>query len=94
MSENAGDGTGAPGAAGPGAGVSGADAGAPGAPEPVGPGENAAAGGHTRRRTIGPRGDGGRSRLPEQRAWSQPRMRYRPTEVVSADELESISQAH
>ena len=28
--------------------------------------------------------------LPQQRPWAQPRMRYRPTEVVSADELESI----
>ena len=50
-------------------------------------------GGTTRRRTIGPRGDGERSRLPVQRPWAQPRMRYRPTEVVSADELESIHEA-
>jgi len=55
--------------------------------------ENAGDGGRTRRRTIGPRGDGGRSRLPEQRPWAQPRMRYRPTEAVSADELESIHEA-
>ncbi len=29
-----------------------------------------------------------RSRLPAQRPFSQPRLRYRPTEVVSVDELE------
>ena len=34
-----------------------------------------------------------RSRLPMQRAFAQPRLRYRPTEVVSADELESIHDA-
>jgi trimethylamine--corrinoid protein Co-methyltransferase len=34
-----------------------------------------------------------RSRLPAQRPFSQPRLRYRPTEVVSADELESIHVA-
>ena len=28
--------------------------------------------------------------LPQQPPWAQPRMRYRPTEIVSADELESI----
>ena len=50
-------------------------------------------GGTTRRRTIGPRGDGERSRLPQQRPWAQPRMRYKPTEVLSADELESIHEA-
>ena len=49
--------------------------------------------GPTRRRTIGPRGDGERSRLPQQRPWAQPRMRYKPTEVMSADELESIHEA-
>ena len=27
---------------------------------------------------IGPRGDGERSRLPQQRPWAQPRMRYKP----------------
>ena len=32
-------------------------------------------------------------RLPEQRPFRQPRMRFRPTEVVSADELESIHDA-
>jgi trimethylamine--corrinoid protein Co-methyltransferase len=45
-----------------------------------------------RRRTRGDRG-GERSRLPQQRPWAQPRLRYRPTEVVSADELESIHDA-
>jgi trimethylamine--corrinoid protein Co-methyltransferase len=49
--------------------------------------------GPPRRRTIGPRGDGERSRLPQQRPWAQPRMRYKPTEVMSADELESIHEA-
>ncbi len=34
-----------------------------------------------------------RSRLPEQRPFAQPRMRYAPTEVVSADELEAIHGA-
>jgi trimethylamine--corrinoid protein Co-methyltransferase len=34
-----------------------------------------------------------RSRLPQQRPWAQPRMRYRPTEAISADELESIHAA-
>ncbi len=33
---------------------------------------------------------GGRSKLPPQRPHSQPRLRYAPTEVVSADELEHI----
>ena len=28
--------------------------------------------------------------LPQQPPWAQPRMRYRPTELLSADELESI----
>jgi trimethylamine---corrinoid protein Co-methyltransferase len=32
----------------------------------------------------------GRSKLPQQRPFSQPRLRYAPTEVVSADELEHI----
>ena len=41
----------------------------------------------------GGRAGGERSRLPPQRPWAQPRMRYRPTEVVSADELESIHEA-
>ncbi|HEY8800364.1 MAG TPA: trimethylamine methyltransferase family protein, partial [Candidatus Limnocylindrales bacterium] len=46
-----------------------------------------------RRRRHGGRATGERSRLPQQRPWAQPRMRYRPTEVVSADELESIHDA-
>ena len=32
-------------------------------------------------------------RLPVQRPFAQPRMIYRPTEVVSADELEAIHDA-
>jgi trimethylamine--corrinoid protein Co-methyltransferase len=34
-----------------------------------------------------------RSRLPAQRPFAQPRLRYQPTEVVSADELEAIHDA-
>ncbi|CAN5423586.1 trimethylamine methyltransferase family protein [soil metagenome] len=45
-----------------------------------------------RRRRTG-RVAGARSLLPPQRPWAQPRLRYRPTEVVSADELESIHDA-
>ena len=45
------------------------------------------------RRRRGGRSDAPRSRLPEQRPATQPRLRYRPTEVVSADELESIHLA-
>ncbi len=45
------------------------------------------------RRRRGGHGSGERSRLPQQRPWAQPRMRYRPTEVLSADELESIHEA-
>ena len=48
--------------------------------------------GGARRRRSG-RVTGERSRLPQQRPWAQPRMRYRPTEAVSADELESIHDA-
>jgi trimethylamine--corrinoid protein Co-methyltransferase len=45
--------------------------------------------------SLRPRRGGGRegharSSLPQQRPWAQPRMRYHPTEVISADELESI----
>src|SRR5262249_29716745 len=36
---------------------------------------------------------GERSHLPEQRPFAQPRMRYAPTQVVSADELEAIHDA-
>ena len=43
-----------------------------------------------RRRRSGGREAHARSTLPEQRPWAQPRLRYRPTEVVSADELEAI----
>ena len=46
-----------------------------------------------RRRTGGHAAAGERSRLPPQRPWAQPRLRYAPTEVVSADELESIHLA-
>ena len=48
-----------------------------------------------RRRRGGGRSErsGGRIVGPEQRPWAQPRLRYRPTEVVSADELESIHEA-
>jgi trimethylamine--corrinoid protein Co-methyltransferase len=45
------------------------------------------------RRRSGGRGSHERRTLPEQRPWAQPRMRYRPTEVVSEDELESIHEA-
>jgi trimethylamine---corrinoid protein Co-methyltransferase len=55
----------------------------------------------TPREAGGPRRRGGRAghagtgpgRLPQQRPWAQPRLRYAPTEVVSADELESIHLA-
>jgi len=50
-------------------------------------------GGSAGRRRKGGRNETPRSRLPEQRPWGQPRLRYRPTEVVSADELESIHDA-
>jgi trimethylamine---corrinoid protein Co-methyltransferase len=46
-----------------------------------------------RRRRSGGREGHERSRLPTQRPWAQPRLRYQPTEVVSADELESIHLA-
>src|SRR6476620_1638620 len=49
-----------------------------------------AAGEGLRRRRSGGRDAHARSTLPQQRPWAQPRMRYQPTEVVSADELESI----
>ena len=45
------------------------------------------------RRRSGGRASHERSTLPQQRPWAQPRMRYKPTEVVSADELESIHEA-
>ncbi len=54
--------------------------------------EQGSAGGERRRRSGG-RPTGERSRLPQQRPWAQPRMPYRPTEAVSADELEAIHDA-
>ncbi len=45
------------------------------------------------RRRSRSRTDGERSRLPDPRRFAQPRLRYGPTEVVSADELESIHDA-
>ena len=57
------------------------------------PSEPEAAPAGERRRRHGGRATGERSRLPQQRPWAQPRMRYRPTEVVSADELEAIHDA-
>jgi trimethylamine--corrinoid protein Co-methyltransferase len=54
---------------------------------------DAAAPAGERRRRSGGRATGERSRLPQQRPWAQPRLRYKPTEVVSADELESIHEA-
>jgi trimethylamine--corrinoid protein Co-methyltransferase len=52
-------------------------------------------GGHdlARRRRSGGREGHERHLLPQQRPWAQPRMRYRPTGVVSADELEAIHVA-
>ncbi len=47
----------------------------------------------TGRRRGRERTAGHRDRLPEQRPFRQPRMRFTPTEVVSADELESIHDA-
>ena len=47
-----------------------------------------AAGEGLRRRRGGGREGHARNALPQQPPWAQPRMRYRPTEVVSADELE------
>jgi trimethylamine---corrinoid protein Co-methyltransferase len=45
------------------------------------------------RRRSGGRAGHERSNLPAQRPWAQPRMRYGPTAVISADELESIHVA-
>ena len=47
----------------------------------------------TQRRRAGGRAGHERSRLPPQRPWAQPRLRFRPTEILSADEIESIHQA-
>lgn len=44
-------------------------------------------------RRRGGRSDGPRSTTPLQRSSAQPRLRYAPTEVVSADEIESIHDA-
>jgi trimethylamine--corrinoid protein Co-methyltransferase len=52
-----------------------------------------AAGEGLRRRRTGGRAGHERHLLPQQRPWAQPRMRYRPTEVISADEIESIHVA-
>ena len=48
-----------------------------------------AAGEGLRRRRGGGR-EGMPNALPQQPPWAQPRLRYRPTELLSADELESI----
>jgi trimethylamine--corrinoid protein Co-methyltransferase len=45
------------------------------------------------RRRAGGRAGHERHLLPQQRPWAQPRMRYKPTEVISTDELESIHDA-
>jgi trimethylamine--corrinoid protein Co-methyltransferase len=45
------------------------------------------------RRRSGGRAGHERSRLPQQRPWQQPRIRHAPTELLSADELESIHTA-
>ena len=47
----------------------------------------------TPRRRHGGRAGHERHLLPQQRPWAQPRLRYAPTEVISADELESIHVA-
>ena len=46
-----------------------------------------------RRRRTGGRAGHERHLLPQQRPWAQPRLHYAPTEVISADELESIHVA-
>jgi trimethylamine--corrinoid protein Co-methyltransferase len=45
------------------------------------------------RRRSGGRDGHARDRLPQQRPWSQPRLPFPPTELLSADELESIHVA-
>jgi trimethylamine--corrinoid protein Co-methyltransferase len=45
------------------------------------------------RRRTGGRAGHERNVLPQQRPWKQPQIRYRPTEVLSVDELESIHVA-
>ena len=54
---------------------------------------DSAAGQGLQRRRGGGRAGHERSRAPMQRPWAQPRMRYGPTEVLSADEIESIHHA-
>ena len=49
--------------------------------------------GQTPRRRAGGRAGHERHVLPQQRPSTQPRIRIRPTEIVSADELESIHLA-
>ena len=58
----------------------------------VGENDGASTAGTRRRRGGRPDADRGASSIP-QRPWAQPRLRYRPTDVVSADELESIHEA-
>ena len=52
-----------------------------------------AAGQGLQRRRGGGREGHARNAAPQQRPWSQPRLPYAPTEVISADELESIHDA-
>jgi trimethylamine---corrinoid protein Co-methyltransferase len=54
---------------------------------------DSAAGQGLQRRRGGGRAGHERSRLPMQRPWAQPRMCYGPTQVLSADEIESIHHA-
>ncbi len=54
---------------------------------------SAPAGGRRRREGSRDRAADRGPRLPPQRPFAQPRLRYAPTEVVSADELEAIHQA-
>jgi trimethylamine---corrinoid protein Co-methyltransferase len=60
-----------------------------GAPEPP----DAPVGEIAPRRRAGGRSGHERSRLPQQRPWTQPRNRYPTTDLLSADELESIHVA-
>ncbi|MFM9138291.1 MAG: trimethylamine methyltransferase family protein, partial [Actinomycetota bacterium] len=46
-----------------------------------------------RRRGRDRQGAAGRSKLPEQKPFSQPRMTYGPTKVLSEDEVEAIHLA-
>ena len=59
----------------------------------IGPTDHDSTAGRALRRRAGGRAAHERSRLPPQRPWAQPRMRYRPTEVLSSDEIESIHLA-